>query len=111
MVQKFSEWLNESKETIKTATVTLEFDWTWADQMSKAEAGKALKEEFERIDLPNGLKIVGKPVLDGWGRRGGAPKYDLPYEAQFEVSFTGANSRVKGWANSIQLGKATVDFN
>jgi hypothetical protein len=111
MIQKFSEWLVESREVeVKTATVTLEFEWTSADQMSKSEAAKVLREEFDRIGLPDGLKIVGKPVLDGWSRRGGAPKYDLPYTAEIEISFTGSKASVRSWANSIQLGDAAVDF-
>ena len=111
MIKQFSEWLNESKETGGRATIELEFDWTWADQMSKSEAAKALKEDFDRIGFPEGLKLIGKPALTGWGRKGNTPKYDEPYDAEFEVSYTGSKAEVKKWASKIQLGKARVQFN
>ncbi len=111
MVKQFNEWLNESRETGGTATIELEFDWTWADQMSKSEAAKALTDDLNKIGFPDGLKLVGKPTLTGWGKRGNTPQYDKPYDAEFKVSFTGSKAEVKKWANKIQLGKVSVDFN
>ena len=111
-VNSFFQFINENKknETESKATVNLEFDWTWADQMSKSEAAKAIKEEFDRIGMPNGLKILSKPELEGWGRRGNTPRYDMPYEASFNISFTGSRAEVKRWAEEIQLGEITIDF-
>jgi hypothetical protein len=102
---------NKNNMDVETADIHLEFDWTWADQMSKTEAAKALADDFDRIGFPNGLKLVGKPRLDGWGNRGGSPKYNRPYEAEFSVSFTGSRAEVKKWAKKIQLGDTTVEFN
>lgn len=111
MIKGFLEWINESKEAGGKATVELEFDWTWADQMTKGEATRALKEEFDRIGFPKGLKLVGRPTLTGWPRKQNYPQYDKPYDAEFEVSYTGTKAEVKNWANEIQLGRVRVSFN
>ena len=106
MVKGFNEWIAEAKQMdpIKM-DVSLEFDWTWADQMSKKEATAALMDEFK--DLPEGVKLVGKPSLDGFsGRRG---DYGKEYTAEFTLEATIPATKVKKWCKDIQLG--TCRFN
>ena len=119
MIKGFQEWINESDSDneIKYAIITLEFDWTLADQMTKPEALQALMDEFERVGMPDGVQLDGRPVLDGWSSKRGSyfkkdsPNYYQSYTAEFEVSYTCSDAELEEWADSLQLGEITdIDF-
>lgn len=101
-IKSFNAFVNESKDKSKTFDLTLEFDWTRADQMTKKEAQSQFKEDLDK--LPQGCKLIGKPEFIGWGGRSRRePEYHKPYQVEIRVELTCPESKIKSWARQHSL--------
>lgn len=95
------------------ALVTLEFDWTWADQKEEKEA----LEEVESLlrYLPTNIEIDDLE-LDGWDRDYDEPDYSTPYLVELTLAFRGDRDSFTAdlsvWLESTQLLELyAIDFN
>lgn len=96
------------------ALVTLEFDWTWADQKDEKEAREAAESVL--MKLPKGIEIDGYLELDGWDRDDATPDYSTPYLVELTLAFRGDRdsftAELSAWLESTQLLELyDIDFN
>ena len=138
-VKSFSGFVNESYEDPfnsegNKALVTLEFDWTWADQKDEEHAREAVESML--MELPSSIKVEGDLELSGWDRGYDEPDYSIegdlelsgwdrdydepdystPYLVELTLAFRGDTDSftadLSTWLKSTQLLELyDIDFN
>lgn len=118
-VKSFSGFVNESygdpfNSEGSEALVTLEFDWTWADQKDEEEAREAVESVL--MELPSSIKVEGDLELSGWDRDYDEPDYSTPYLVELTLAFRGDTDSftadLSTWLESTQLLELyDIDFN
>lgn len=118
-VKTFNQFVNEDQNLFGdskkgVARVTLEFDWTWADQKDEEEAREATS--LALMKLPKGIEIDGYLELDGWDRDDATPDYSTPYLVELTLAFRGDRdsftAELSAWLESTQLLELYgIDFN
>lgn len=117
-VKTFSQFVNESDDHRSNkggiAQVTLEFSWTWADQMDEEAALKELQSSLN--DLPDSIQTDRNIELSGWDRDEDEVDYSNPYLANLTLTFSGDRDNftkeLANWLSDTNvLELYGIDFN